>query len=70
MVGCETELLDAFAPSLEEPCHLGIFTQDQALRFIGAKIRNTTQKRTPGFGGMGGFPFFRRSRYGDICPGV
>lgn len=27
MVGDESELLDAFAPSLEEPYHLGICTQ-------------------------------------------
>jgi hypothetical protein len=27
MVGDEAELLDAFAPSLEEPYHLGICTQ-------------------------------------------
>lgn len=59
MVGGEPELLDAFAPSLEEPYHLGICTQNHALRYIGQKIRNTTANRGPGGGGMG---YFRRAR--------
>ncbi|EKU19986.1 DNA-directed RNA polymerase III subunit RPC2 [Nannochloropsis gaditana CCMP526] len=60
MVGDSPEMLDAFAPSLEEPYHLGICTQAQALRYIGAKIRNTTQNRGPGPSGMG-FAFYRRA---------
>lgn len=61
MVGDSPEMLDAFAPSLEEPYHLGICTQAQALRYIGAKIRTTTQNRGPGPSGMG-FAYFRRAR--------
>eukprot|EP00624_Nannochloropsis_granulata_P004428 evm.model.NODE_31977_length_99932_cov_29.870142.9 len=60
MVGDSPEMLDAFAPSLEEPYHLGICTQAQALRYIGAKIRTTTQNRGPGPSGMG-FAYYRRA---------
>lgn len=37
----------AFAPSLEEPVRENIYTQNQALKFIGAKIR---QNQRPGMG--------------------
>jgi DNA-directed RNA polymerase III subunit RPC2 len=33
------DLVDLFSPSLEEPYNLGIFTQDQALTYIGQKVK-------------------------------
>ncbi|RMX54450.1 hypothetical protein pdam_00020254 [Pocillopora damicornis] len=39
MVGCEEEVISTFAPSLEE-CHkLNIYTQLQALQYVGSKVR-------------------------------
>lgn len=38
-VGTEPDLMDLFSGSLEEPYNLGIFTQDQALNFIGQKVK-------------------------------
>ena len=40
LVGSDPEIVDFLALSLEEPVRLGISTQMQALRYIGAKIRN------------------------------
>ncbi|KAE8752263.1 hypothetical protein FOCC_FOCC001056 [Frankliniella occidentalis] len=42
MIGTEEEVLERFAPSLEECLKNNIFTQLQALKFLGAKLR---QKR-------------------------
>jgi DNA-directed RNA polymerase III subunit RPC2 len=39
LVGSEDHLLNSLALSLEEPARLGIYTQTQALRYIGTKIR-------------------------------
>ena len=39
LVGSEAYLVNSLALSLEEPARLGIHTQAQALRYIGAKIR-------------------------------
>jgi DNA-directed RNA polymerase III subunit RPC2 len=39
MVGSEDELINALALSMEEPVRVGVYTQAQALKFIGAKIR-------------------------------
>lgn len=40
LVGSESELTDLFSGSLEEPYNLGIFSQMEALHFIGHKARN------------------------------
>jgi DNA-directed RNA polymerase III subunit RPC2 len=42
LVGSEPEIVDRLALSMEEPVKLGIYTQMQALRYIGNKIRNKT----------------------------
>ena len=39
LVGSEPEIIDCLALSMEEPVKLGIYTQIQALRYIGNKIR-------------------------------
>lgn len=39
LVGSEPEIIDCLALSMEEPVKLGIYTQMQALRYIGNKIR-------------------------------
>jgi DNA-directed RNA polymerase III subunit RPC2 len=39
LVGSEAGMPSRYAPSLEEPVRERIYTQRQALRFIGAKIR-------------------------------
>jgi DNA-directed RNA polymerase III subunit RPC2 len=39
LVGTEPELMDMFSGSLEEPYVLGIFTQQQALHYIGVKAQ-------------------------------
>ena len=39
LVGSETEIADLFSGSLEEPYTLGIFSQAEALHFIGTKAR-------------------------------
>ncbi len=39
LVGSEPEIIDCLALSMEQPVTLGIYTQLQALRFIGNKIR-------------------------------
>ena len=48
LVGSEQFILDALALSLEEPAKIGIYTQLQALKYIGSKIRrNTNSYRKP-----------------------
>lgn len=48
LVGSEQYILDALALSLEEPAKMGIFTQLQALKYIGSKIRrNANSYRKP-----------------------
>jgi len=42
LVGSEPEIVDCLALSLEEPVKQGIYTQMQALRWIGHKIRGRT----------------------------
>jgi DNA-directed RNA polymerase III subunit RPC2 len=42
LVGSEPEVVDCLALSMEEPVKLGIYTQMQALRYIGHKIRGRT----------------------------
>jgi DNA-directed RNA polymerase III subunit RPC2 len=42
LVGSEDQLMNALALSLEEPNRFGVRTQLQALKYIGAKIRNRT----------------------------
>jgi len=42
MVGCETEIQDAMAQSLEEAVELGVFTEASALHLVGGRIK---QKR-------------------------
>lgn len=54
LVGSEPEIVDALALSLEEPFRLGIHTQQQALQYIGSKVRGRTASA-----GMGG-GFYRR----------
>lgn len=49
LVGSEPEIVDALALSLEEPFRLGIHTQQQALQYIGSKVRGRTASA-----GMGG----------------
>jgi DNA-directed RNA polymerase beta subunit len=39
LVGYEPELVDLFSGSLEEPYLLGIYSRDEALSFIGNKVR-------------------------------
>ncbi|KAL9979151.1 hypothetical protein ACROYT_G016768 [Oculina patagonica] len=39
MVGCEEEVISTFAPSLEECHRLNIYTQLQALQYVGSKVR-------------------------------
>ena len=39
LVGSEDDVLSAFAPALEECASLKVFTQTQALEFLGSKIR-------------------------------
>lgn len=39
LVGCEEDVLSSFAPSLEECANLKVFTQLQALEYIGLKTR-------------------------------
>ncbi len=41
LVGSSEEILSAFAPSLEECANLKVFTQMQALQFLGNKARRT-----------------------------
>lgn len=40
LVGTEPDILELFAGSLEEPYLMGIFNQQQALRFIGEKVKS------------------------------
>ncbi|EEC49608.1 predicted protein [Phaeodactylum tricornutum CCAP 1055/1] len=47
LVGSESPIINALALSLEEPSRLGIHTQAQALRFIGAKIRGRSGPSGP-----------------------
>ena len=49
LVGSEDYLVSSLALSLEEPARLGIYTQTQALRFIGGKIRG--RAASSGYGG-------------------
>ena len=49
-----SELCHAMALSLEEPSRLGVRTQLQALKYIGAKIRGRTASGTSSGGGGGG----------------
>ena len=39
LVGCENRIVDLFSPTLEECTRMGVFTQNQALTYIGTKIR-------------------------------
>jgi DNA-directed RNA polymerase III subunit RPC2 len=55
LVASEGELINTLALSLEEPRRLGIHTQLQALRYIGAKIRGRTFPTSGGFGGGGSY---------------
>lgn len=48
LVGSEPKIVNALALSLEEPCRLGIYTQHQALKYIGGKIRGRSS--SAGFG--------------------
>uniref|UniRef100_A0A6U4JF41 DNA-directed RNA polymerase subunit beta n=1 Tax=Phaeomonas parva TaxID=124430 RepID=A0A6U4JF41_9STRA len=43
LVGPETDMQHLFAPSMEDPYALGIFTQQQALKYIGEKIRSSVK---------------------------
>ena len=43
LVGTEPEIVDLFSGSLEEPYYLGIYSRDQALQFIGQKVRQVRQ---------------------------
>ena len=59
LVGSEPYLLNAMALSLEEPARHRIHTQEQALRYIGSKIRGGKSGSGGGTGGGGmggGFP--------------
>uniref|UniRef100_A0A7S4I9T1 DNA-directed RNA polymerase subunit beta n=1 Tax=Odontella aurita TaxID=265563 RepID=A0A7S4I9T1_9STRA len=49
-VGSEPEIMDALALSMEEPVKLGIYTETQALKYIGNKIRARVAPQ--GFGGF------------------
>jgi DNA-directed RNA polymerase III subunit RPC2 len=40
MVGCEPELMDLFAGSIEEPYTAGIFCKQQALQYIGNRVKS------------------------------
>ena len=41
MVGSEEAILSAFAPSIEECANLRVFTQRQALQYVGSKVRKS-----------------------------
>jgi len=43
LVGTEPEIVDLFSGSLEEPYYLGIYSREQALQFIGLKVRQVRQ---------------------------
>lgn len=45
MVGSEEDVLAAIAPSIEECANLRIFTQHQALQFVGSKVRRSSWGR-------------------------
>jgi DNA-directed RNA polymerase III subunit RPC2 len=47
LVGTEPELADLFSGSLEEPYNLGIFSQNEALQYIGNKIRTARANNVP-----------------------
>ena len=53
LVGSESEIVDALALSMEDPCRLGISTQMQALRFIGNKIRGRVSLGSQSSSGKG-----------------
>ena len=55
LVGPEDDMQNLFAPSLEDPYALGIFTQQQALTYIGTKIRSGNKSS------RGALPVNRRS---------
>eukprot|EP01041_Mallomonas_annulata_P009010 gene9010-18650_t len=56
LVGAEEEMTDLFAGSLEEPYTLGVYTQAQALSYIGNKVRQMNANA----GDNGRAPSFRR----------
>jgi DNA-directed RNA polymerase III subunit RPC2 len=49
LVGSEPYLVNSLALSLEEPARLGIYTQIQALRYIGGKIRGRASAMNSNF---------------------
>jgi DNA-directed RNA polymerase III subunit RPC2 len=51
LVGSEDHLLNSLALSLEEPARLNIYTQTQALRYIGTKIRGRANTNQVTYGG-------------------
>eukprot|EP00123_Amoebidium_parasiticum_P016330 comp23392_c4_seq1/m.38764 comp23392_c4_seq1/g.38764 ORF comp23392_c4_seq1/g.38764 comp23392_c4_seq1/m.38764 type:complete len:1167 (-) comp23392_c4_seq1:231-3731(-) len=52
LVGSEHEFMDVFAPTLEECANLKVFTQQQALDYMGSRIRR--MRTFPGAGGGSG----------------
>ncbi|RYH19425.1 DNA-directed RNA polymerase subunit B [archaeon] len=42
-VGTEPDVMDLFAGSLEEPYNLGVYTQEQALAYVGNKIKSVKE---------------------------
>ena len=46
LVGTEQEMVDLFAGSLDEPYNLGIFSQEQALNFIGSRVKAVRESNT------------------------
>jgi DNA-directed RNA polymerase III subunit RPC2 len=46
--GQDSELLDLFAPAVEETTNLKIVTQKQALDFVGSKVRTSQKQSKPG----------------------
>jgi len=49
LVGSEPEIVNALALSLEEPVKLGIYTQKQALQYIGNKVRGKSSSLGSGW---------------------
>lgn len=41
LIGCDSSIADRLSLSLEECAHLNIFTQEQALQYVGQKLRST-----------------------------
>lgn len=51
LVGSEPDMIELFAGSLEEPYNLGIYTQQQSLKYIGVKIKAKNDMFSMGGGG-------------------